>query len=901
MRRQLVLLGAALILGSMVRAQGSCVYYMPYQRYQVFSLQSCCSGGAEFYDNGGPFNAYSLDSRDTLTFTVSSGQIEVVFSEFDVYGSDTLFIYDGSSPSAPLLAFLNSPWPTFTDFAVRSTGNSITFVLKDGPGANFFGWRARVHCVASGTPPCRQDFPVGSPLTLVNLANCCSGLRIHDDGGPAGRYLSGTTGPRRDSMVLVAPPNHRIMLSFGPSFDIMSNDTLWIIEGRPTGPIVRAYTATTTSPPIYHSVRDTVTLIFRAQPSGGFGNVPRGHGWIALARCMPKNNCEEYMPSILGGINRTNFNSSDVCCVSGFTLYDHGGPAYPHRRGVERPVFLTTNAAFTGGAGQTYEILLDSVDIHPYDTLIIGGARFTGRGSGPFSMTHTGALLSHFISDIDRPTSNSGWKATIRCASSSATNCNYALSSSSSATLNLGTVNCCGGLRFTDNGGFANNYSDNQFYDVNFIAPTNRVIKTTFAPSFWLLPGDTLYAHDGTNSGAPRLGAFSGSTPPHTLISTSNNMYFRFASDGSGNAWGWIAQVECIAACDVIRHQAPTTNVSFAPGCCGVSPIYVYDAGGPGGNYPNNQDHTITYTAPTGQAIRVEFLEVSIDGSDYLIISEPVGSVDRVIAVVSGVSRPADVAKLGPIRSSGNVIKMRFVSDASSNSAGWLAALHCIAATPGATPPCFLPMPLGSSGSTTVVDLQNYGCCGGLTFVDQGGYQSGTANIQNHNVTFSAPSGQRVGIDFAYFALSDNNDSLIVYDGPNTSSPRLGGYTGLQRPPSLTSTGGTMTVQYKSNASGRNPGWEATVRCATSTSLSREARTEVWLYPNPSTNKEAWIEALHQPIRRVRLWDVRGSLIREIQGESMRWPLQAPMGGVYIVEGELHSGDRFATRWVVLE
>lgn len=898
MRWRRSILGAALLLGGVVRAQGSCVYYMPYQSYQTFSLQSCCSSGAEFYDNGGPFNFYSPNSRDTLTFTVSSGQIEVVFSEFGLFSGDTLFVYDGSSPSASLLTFLTtSGYSVYSDFAIRSTGTAITFVMKATSLFPSVGWKARVRCISSGSPACQHNFAPG--LTTINLASCCSGLRIHDEGGPGVPYYSGLfNAVKRDTLVLVAPSNHRIMLSFGPSFEILSSDTLWLIEGRPTGQVVWSYTNTTTAPPIYHSIKDTVTLIFRARGSGTPGTVPRGQGWIALARCIPKNNCEEYMPSIIGGINRSGFNNSDACCVGGFTIYDHGGPIYPHRRGLSRPGFLATHVVMTGGSGQTYEILLDSMDIQANDTLNINGTLFTGRGSGPVSFTITGSILAHFISDVPTPAPNRGWKATIRCAS--ADNCNYSLSSSSPTVFNLATQGCCAGVRFSDDGGPRNNYSDNRSYSVNFVAPAGRVLKATFAPSFRLEPGDTLYAHDGTSSSDPRLGAFSGNAPPPILISTTNNMYFRFTSNASGNSWGWLGRVECIQACDVLRHAAPTTSVSFGPGCCGVAPIYVYDAGGPSGNYPDNQNHTITYTAPAGQVIRVEFLQVAIDWTDYLIISEPTSAGERVIAVISNVTSPADLAALGPIRSTGNIIRMRFVSDGSWNAAGWLAALHCESAGGPAQPSCFLTMPLGSSGSTNI-DLQSYGCCGGLLFTDHGGLISYAANSQNHAVTFSAPAGQRVALDFRYFELVDTDDSLIVYDGPSTSSPRIGGYTGARRPPSITSAGNTLTVQFKSDASVMGRGWEATVRCATATSLSHKARTEVWLYPNPSADKEAWLEAPHQPIRRVRLWDVQGRLVQEIQGESMRWQLHAPMGGVYVVEGELQSGDWFATRWVVLE
>ncbi|MEC4004597.1 T9SS type A sorting domain-containing protein [Flavobacterium sp. SUN052] len=119
----------------------------------------------------------------------------------------------------------------------------------------------------------------------------------------------------------------------------------------------------------------------------------------------------------------------------------------------------------------------------------------------------------------------------------------------------------CGG-QFIDNGGLNGNYANNTD-DTYLICPTNAgdQVTVTFA-SFNTESGwDGLYVFDGNSIASPQIsssnsagdvpgglaGAFWGTTIPGSFTSSSPDgcLTFRFRSDGSVNAPGWVANVTC--------------------------------------------------------------------------------------------------------------------------------------------------------------------------------------------------------------------------------------------------------------------------------------------------------------------------------------------------------------------
>ncbi|MCG9910157.1 MAG: PKD domain-containing protein, partial [Flavobacteriales bacterium] len=124
---------------------------------------------------------------------------------------------------------------------------------------------------------------------------------------------------------------------------------------------------------------------------------------------------------------------------------------------------------------------------------------------------------------------------------------------------------------------------------------------------------------------------------------------------------------------------------------------------------------------------------------------------------------------------------------------------------------CAAPPPPGSMINGTI------NACSG-NFFDSGGNGSDYGNNQNlvYTICPSTP-GARVQVNFSAFNIENGWDFLTIYNGPNTSSPTLGTYSGTNSPGMVQATpanpSGCLTFQFTSDGSVTAPGWAATISC----------------------------------------------------------------------------------------
>ncbi|MCX7696166.1 MAG: glycosyl hydrolase family 18 protein [Bacteroidales bacterium] len=99
------------------------------------------------------------------------------------------------------------------------------------------------------------------------------------------------------------------------------------------------------------------------------------------------------------------------------------------------------------------------------------------------------------------------------------------------------------------------------------------------------------------------------------------------------------------------------------------------------------------------------------------------------------------------------------------------------------------------------------------TIYDMGG--PGRNYYDNENLVFTLrpTNAVRVMIQFHQFELEAGYDSLWIYDGPNTSSPLIGGYSGTNSPGNISSTQPYLTIRFRSNGTTTKIGWMATYQC----------------------------------------------------------------------------------------
>ena len=119
-------------------------------------------------------------------------------------------------------------------------------------------------------------------------------------------------------------------------------------------------------------------------------------------------------------------------------------------------------------------------------------------------------------------------------------------------------------------------------------------------------------------------------------------------------------------------------------------------------------------------------------------------------------------------------------------------------------------------GQTYNMSNTSISTCSG-TYYDAGGSGANYNNSESFTQTFT-PSTAGNMLQFVFTAFSTESityDYLIIYDGPNTSSPIIGTYGGSTSPGTITANNptGQLTFVWVSDSSYPYAGWSATISC----------------------------------------------------------------------------------------
>lgn len=103
----------------------------------------------------------------------------------------------------------------------------------------------------------------------------------------------------------------------------------------------------------------------------------------------------------------------------------------------------------------------------------------------------------------------------------------------------------------------------------------------------------------------------------------------------------------------------------------------------------------------------------------------------------------------------------------------------------------------------------------GAVFTDSGSRFGDYDNSLTQTRTFTPTTGNAIKVEFTEFATEQDYDFLEIYNGPTTSSPLLGRFSGNTLPSSFTSTAvsGNLTFRFTSDNIVVDKGWIATISC----------------------------------------------------------------------------------------
>jgi hypothetical protein len=377
----------------------------------------------------------------------------------------------------------------------------------------------------------------------------------------------------------------------------------------------------------------------------------------------------------------------------------------------------------------------------------------------------------------DGSTNAGGWAMILTCTT--------AMQGPRQFDMSSGTRYVCDGY-FFDPGG-SGYYSNNLNLTQTFTSYNGNRISMFFG-QFDLYGADYLRIYDGPSTAYQLIGTYSSSFGPGTITSTGSSLTFVFVSDNINPFHGWTAAISCAGP---VIPLFPITDTAVTV-CEGL----FYDSGGQFGNYSDNEDRVMTFTSSTGQYLKFDFNPnyFNIGVNDSLFIYDGNSTSAPMYAVLTN-------SNLAPFALTSNTTSFtfRFKSDGSTNNTGWQAWITCVSA-PDPTPTIIMT---GGARYT----------CGGY-FYDPGGPSQNYAGNEDRVMTLYSNSGCRILFQFSSFATEFPSDILYVYDGPNTSSPSLGWYSGNSVPPNpVQSTGNALTFRFVSDGSTNGAGWGGSIYC----------------------------------------------------------------------------------------
>ncbi|NUM51419.1 MAG: N-acetylmuramoyl-L-alanine amidase [Flavobacteriales bacterium] len=96
------------------------------------------------------------------------------------------------------------------------------------------------------------------------------------------------------------------------------------------------------------------------------------------------------------------------------------------------------------------------------------------------------------------------------------------------------------------------------------------------------------------------------------------------------------------------------------------------------------------------------------------------------------------------------------------------------------------------------------------SFYDSGGPNGNYSNDERKLYLIHPNGVNSVTLSFSQFNLETNWDYLRIYDGNTLSAPLIGKYTGTNSPGTVTSTGNSLLVEFRSDCATTASGWAAT-------------------------------------------------------------------------------------------
>lgn len=438
------------------------------------------------------------------------------------------------------------------------------------------------------------------------------------------------------------------------------------------------------------------------------------------------------------------------------------------------------------------------------------------------------------------------------------------------------TPTCSGGTNLTtptgslDDGSSIGDYTNNQLCYWMIAPPCAESVTLNFTSFDTELDYDGLVILDGFGDDANIVEVLSGTSLPSSVTSNTGEMLILFYSDYATVGDGF---------------EATYTSTGSAY-CNGVSTLnstdYGYiDDGSGANNYCNNLDCQWLIQPPQATSITLEFTEfdleeASTDGNTIFDAVEVYDGTDTT-ATLLGQFTGSSIPK--SITSSGGSMLVRFHTDMGENHQGWSAFYS-------STSPIYC-------SETNVLTTQT----GTIT---DGSATDSYANNTYCSWLIQPSNAETITLSFQEFDTEQDYDGVVIYDGADNSASVLGEFTGTTIPSPVTSSSGSMYVEFLSDPALRSGGFTATYNAVVTGINEINISDYLKIYPNPN-NGNFYIDNLKNQSVNIQLIDIQGKEVfskKNLVNGSTQLNLENLPKGVYTIR--VQTNDEVSTTKIVI-
>jgi len=195
------------------------------------------------------------------------------------------------------------------------------------------------------------------------------------------------------------------------------------------------------------------------------------------------------------------------------------------------------------------------------------------------------------------------------------------------------------------------------------------------------------------------------------------------------------------------------------------------------------------------------------------------------------------------------------------------------------------------------------------TIFDTGGPAFDYYNNENYTYTFSTPESTNLYLSFSYLNTEEVYDSLWIFDGLDTTSQLIGGFSGDSVPMLIVSSGNSLALQFKSDNGITNTGWRAVYDTLPISSINPETITNnLLVYPNPAYEKVVILPVFYSSLeggpRKVIIQNSSGQIVYNTSvplfEESISISIIGWNPGIYVISffknGILHGTEKLIVK-----